>query len=353
MFSWEIEYNAVLLVADFFLLIYFLRKKNLFALFSGIIFYGVLSLAFSFLFAPDNFGVLRLLCYAIFIHGAILCDIFFLLLFRTFRPFSLLSAALGSLILITGVYSFFIEPHSLVISRVSMVSKKLKQPLKIVVFSDFQTDEIEEYEKRAVELAMLEKPDIILMPGDYIQEERDIDKRNRLYHELNQLLKEKKFSAPQGIYAVSGNVDAPGWTKIFEGTAVRCFTETGFIEKENIAITALDLDDSFNDKIKITTPRDSGIFHIVFGHAPDFALSKPMADLLIAGHTHGGQVQIPFFGPVFTLSKVPGSWADGVTDIDENTKLVVSRGIGMERDSAPRLRFLCRPEIVVITIEPV
>ena len=93
-------------------------------------------------------------------------------------------------------------------------------------------------------------------------------------------------------------------------------------------------------------------FHITMGHRPDFALGEIDSDLLIAGHTHGGQVQVPFWGPVMILSRVPRSWASGVTKLDRNRTLVVSRGVGMERGGAPEVRFLCRPELVVLTIVP-
>ena len=88
----------------------------------------------------------------------------------------------------------------------------------------------------------------------------------------------------------------------------------------------------------------------------------PPADLLLAGHVHGGQVRLPFWGPVLTLTSVPRSWAVGRTDFDGGATaggawdggrtLIVSRGIGMERGEAPRLRFLCRPELVVVDLVP-
>ncbi|MEM8933596.1 MAG: hypothetical protein AAGE94_20570, partial [Acidobacteriota bacterium] len=104
-------------------------------------------------------------------------------------------------------------------------------------------------------------------------------------------------------------------------------------------------------------PRRTERFHIAFGHAPEFALTqhlldKPSADLAIAGHTHGGQVRVPWFGPIVTFSAVPRSWAAGRTDFDNGGILIVSRGVGMERGRAPRLRLLCRPEIVVIDLLP-
>jgi predicted MPP superfamily phosphohydrolase len=102
----------------------------------------------------------------------------------------------------------------------------------------------------------------------------------------------------------------------------------------------LTLHDSANVSITIV---DQEKFHIVLGHTPDFSLGRIEADLLIAGHTNGGQVQLPSVEPLLTLPQVPRSWASGVTEIKPGKKLVVSRGIGMERGDAPRVRFLCRP----------
>jgi hypothetical protein len=91
-------------------------------------------------------------------------------------------------------------------------------------------------------------------------------------------------------------------------------------------------------------------FHIVPAHRPDFALTRPDADLLLAGHVHGGQVRLPFIGPLITLSNVPRDWAVGLTTLPWGGHLFVSRGVGMERKNAPRLRFLCRPEIAILEL---
>jgi hypothetical protein len=90
----------------------------------------------------------------------------------------------------------------------------------------------------------------------------------------------------------------------------------------------------------------------MIGHSPNYSLGQVEADLLIAGHTHGGQLRIPLFGPVFTLSQVPGSWTSGMTLIAPGRRLIVSRGIGMERGNAPRMRFLCRPELLILDLAP-
>ena len=71
-------------------------------------------------------------------------------------------------------------------------------------------------------------------------------------------------------------------------------------------------------------------FHIACGHGPDFALANAEADLIVAGHTHGGQVQLPLIGPPLTFSRVPSDWAKGgLVKLDADTYLVVSRGVGM------------------------
>jgi len=89
------------------------------------------------------------------------------------------------------------------------------------------------------------------------------------------------------------------------------------------------------------------------GHSPNFSLGEIDADLLLAGHTHGGQVQLPGIGPLLTLSLVPRSWASGLTEISPDQYLLVSRGIGLERGNAPQLRFNCRPELVILDLIPI
>ena len=81
---------------------------------------------------------------------------------------------------------------------------------------------------------------------------------------------------------------------------------------------------------------------IVFGHQPDYVIPLTAAggvDLALAGHTHGGQVALPLFGPPYTSSPLPRRYAGGLHDY-QGTLLHVSRGVGMERGPAPQIRFL-------------
>ena len=74
------------------------------------------------------------------------------------------------------------------------------------------------------------------------------------------------------------------------------------------------------------------------------------APQVVAGHTHGGQVQIPFFGPLFTLTEIPREAAAGGLHEVNGTQLYVSRGVGAERGEAPLIRFNCPPEISLLTL---
>ena len=76
-------------------------------------------------------------------------------------------------------------------------------------------------------------------------------------------------------------------------------------------------------------------------------------DLYLSGHTHGGQVRLPFYGAPVTLSRFGKKYEAGMyTSIGCETKLYVNRGIGLENKPAPKVRFLCRPEITVFELKP-
>jgi predicted MPP superfamily phosphohydrolase len=107
---------------------------------------------------------------------------------------------------------------------------------------------------------------------------------------------------------------------------------------------------------------ETGNFQIMVGHYPNFAIKDYMnaeqaPDLMLAGHTHGGQVYVPGFGPLRIKytgrdAITPASMYRGFFTFENGSHLLVTRGTGMERGWAPRIRFLCKPEISVIDITP-
>jgi hypothetical protein len=73
-------------------------------------------------------------------------------------------------------------------------------------------------------------------------------------------------------------------------------------------------------------------------------------DLVIAGHTHGGQISLPLFGPPVTLSEAPRHVAAGGLHELGGRPIYVSRGVGLERGEAPRVRLGARPEISLLLV---
>lgn len=311
--------------------------------------YGTIAGGFAIWLAKDLFHIMQLLAYGLFLGGVIFLLICGLFARKKFKVLSSLYLILAVTLAGIGIDAFFLEPHDLQIDHFEVKTTKLDKPIKIAVVADLQTDIVGDYEKSVLMRIMDEKPDLIVFPGDYIQvftQQEFFDQSTK----LNQMLRAINFSAPLGVYAVPGNVDSIQYGRIFDGVKGKAFTKLETVESGPFAITGLLLDDSFNRSVKILPQKK---FHIVVGHAPDFALANPDADLLLAGHTHGGQVALPGIGPLLTFSAVPRTWAKGgLNYIDKDTALVVTRGIGMERNHAPRLRFLCKPQLVFVTVVP-
>ena len=297
-----------------------------------------------------GFNMCRLVAFGLFVHApAVLCGSAWLLR-RAARKTALFSAVAAVLLVAAAVDAFLIEPTWLEISQIEIVSPKITEPVRIVVLADLQTDELTAHERAAFRRAIEQKPDLLLLAGDYVQ--LYDGRREAFIKRLNGML--RKLDLPTGCraFAVAGNIDLPDWPTIFEGTPIEPVTRSGSLDVAGLRLTCLGGYTSFNGSLRIDRP-DPDRFHVVLGHSPDYAMSRQIdADLMLAGHTHGGQVCLPVIGPLLTLSESPRSWASGVTELPGDRKLVVSRGVGMERGGAPRLRFLCRPELVVIDLKP-
>lgn len=296
----------------------------------------------------DGFGFLRLLAWGVFLHGPLLGAALAALAWRGHRRLALAAAAVAVGLVGIAADAFLVEPRWLEVTHHRVPTAKLERPLRIVVLADLQTDRIGAHETSALERARRLEPDLVLFAGDYLHL-HDVERYRAEIERFRQTLAESALAAPLGMFAVRGNVDRANWREAFRGLPVAVVEDTATFELPGLALTALSLEDSFDTAASVA---GSERFHIVFGHAPNFALGAVGADLLVAGHTHGGQVRLPGIGPLLTLSEVPRRWAAGLTAIAPGKTLVVSRGIGMERAYAPRLRFLCRPELVVIDVVP-
>jgi predicted MPP superfamily phosphohydrolase len=299
--------------------------------------------------ARDPFAMARLCAFGVFLHAPPLLAGTGVL-FRRVRPrVAIALVAAAAILVLVAVDAFLIEPHWLAVSHVELFSPKIERPVRIVVLADLQTDEFGPYERDILRRVVEEQPDMILLAGDYLQAAEP--RREELCREMNAYLREIGFAAPGGIYAVDGNVDSGPWWRLFQSLDVKTVRSTASFAAAGIRLTCLSVGDSFSTRLRIP-PGGDGRFHVVLGHSPDYALGSAEADLLVAGHTHGGQVCLPLVGPLVTMCKLPRGLASGVHALPSGATLLVSRGVGMERGTAPRMRFWCRPEVVVVDLLP-
>ena len=259
-----------------------------------------------------------------------------------------------------GVWGSFVEPLRLRVetTRVAVNARRaLPRPLRVGVLADLQARSVGAHERRAVEALLALEPDLILLPGDLAQvwPRAHADAQE----EFRALL--ARLQAPLGVFAVRGNSDDPQFlAAILEHTQVRLLDdELVHLERDGlrIALCGLDLDfDAPSARAAVSAlAQASGAdeLRLAVAHLPDAvaALPREGVDLLIAGHTHGGQVVLPGFGPLLTLTRVPRRVAAGGLSLFDGRRLYVSRGVGMERGWAPPLRLFCPPEVTLLVIE--
>ncbi len=344
-----LPYNLVMLAVDVAAIWLVNRHKGLMVWCGVMALAGVVALGLGGVlggYMENHFGVLRLWTYGLFLHGVALL-VATAVLWRRRPVWAGVMVAGAMALLLIAVDALLIEPYWLEVSHWRIASLKIHHPLRIVVVADLQTDSIGAFERAVLCQALEEKPDLILLAGDYIQ--APLEKYEMLKRELHDLLREIHFTAPRGVFAVQGNVDLPGWEETFHGLGVTVVADNQSFDLGDLQLTGLALWQTYETDLKIAHAHPER-FHLVLGHLPNFALGEIEADLLVAAHTHGGQVRFPFIGPIITHSRIPRSWAAGLTRLPSGARLLVCRGIGMERDYAPPVRFLCRPELMVIDL---
>jgi predicted MPP superfamily phosphohydrolase len=271
-------------------------------------------------------------------------------------------ASRASLILIPiGVYATWIEPFRLRVERVTLAvgsGRAGTDTLRIGVLSDLQTAGVSDHERSAVERLLAAKPDVILLPGDVFQ--GSAATFEAALPALRELL--ARLSAPGGVYLVLGDTDGDGQRlqKALRSTEVRLLVnEIAEVSLGNrrLTIGGVELNVASEQARRVVErleTQDGTDIRILLAHRPDVALELPprsRIDLVVAGHTHGGQIFVPGFGPPLTLSSVPRAVAAGGLHRLQDNAIYVSRGVGYERGQAPRIRFLCPPEISLIDLE--
>lgn len=190
--------------------------------------------------------------------------------------------------------------------------------------------------------------DMIVCTGDYVHERNTIQEIDRVWPILS------KLNARHGVYSVLGNHDH--WADLnrslywLEKTGQGIRHACAPIERGKDRILIGGAGDYWEDELKIDQVfacSDAKDCRLLLSHNPDSVdtiFNTPLS-LVISGHTHGGQVVVPFWGPP-VLPVKNKNYASGLIDTTR-TKLFISRGIGW---AIYPVRFNCYPEIAVLTL---
>jgi predicted MPP superfamily phosphohydrolase len=265
-----------------------------------------------------------------------------------------LAAALaGALCMAWG---FLVEPNWLETTHVRIASAKVTHPVRIAFFSDLHCDARPRLDDQLVRRIEEEHPRAIVFGGDAVNDPAGIPILQRCMRAL---------SAIAPTFAVRGNWDVGGggfaWQDLievearrhmFEGTGVRELDGEAAAISSEVWIAGISI--FARDKIPAALapiPREACTVFVC--HWPDEieGIARRKVDLYLCGHTHGGQVALPFYGALVTFSHYGKEYERGLNRLDE-TWIYTTRGVGMDGKGAPRVRFCARPELTIVDITP-
>lgn len=279
-----------------------------------------------------------------------------------------LKSTLGTCLSILGLgsggyfYANRIEPSLLEINTVEIEHSLIPKGfdgIKIVQFSDTHVGfhyTLEQFRKLVSKINTL-KPDLIFFTGDLLDEPNKFAEINQITGILHQL------NAPLGKYCIFGNHDHGGYGSDIYRNLMETANFTVLLNEsrriklmDESSIFLLGIDDAMLGKPNLElaleqVPNDK--FTILLSHAPDIADIAFLHPIhwQLSGHSHGGQVKIPFVGAL-VIPPYAQNYPEGYYTIGETSplSLYVNRGIGTTR--LP-FRFMAKPEITVFELKSV
>jgi len=260
------------------------------------------------------------------------------------KKFLKLLLLIASLILL---YSFLIEPNFVATTYIDLNFSSLPKSFKgfrIVQLTDlhFGSTSFLIYPIVLEKVKEL-KPNIIVITGDLVSSKSAVNQAASFVNYLSKI-------AP--TYIVFGNWDhwenLENYSFLFSNTTLLINSNT-FLHRNNESICLVGVDDPYTgfDDLQKALPKNCS-FKILLAHSPQIiGKARGKVNLILAGHTHGGQVRFPFIGALFVpLPEEYKKYTYGLF-FENSTYMFVSRGIGTR---LLPIRFLCSPEIVVVQL---
>lgn len=257
-----------------------------------------------------------------------------------------------SLVLIYSSTSVFISQNALMITKCKATSSGIENDIKIAVISDLHDSSFGKGNKRLIRKVSKCEPDVIFTVGDMISDYReDYSYLSTLYEGLSEI-------AP--VYCSLGNheLSHPESENIKEILREHAtLLDNEYIELKlkgnDIRIGALmPYHPSFKDKNEYLRDfADTDKFTILLSHCPEYyfwGVDEVKIDLMVSGHTHGGQVIVPFKGGLFAPEQGYFPYYDYGVFYEENATLVITRGLGTSKQKVPR--FNNPPEVLCLTL---
>lgn len=257
-----------------------------------------------------------------------------------------------------AAYARFVEPRWLERTRTRVPVPGLAPALdglRIAVLSDLHVTSPRGLRlvRRACRLALDARPDLVALTGDFVTD------GSGPYLDAVAAVLDEALSAPLGLFAVPGNHDqAVGIGRYFRALrrhpGLHDLTNTAVRLDHQGATIRVAGTDSLREgaarpaeALAQAAPAD---FTLLLTHNPDLAEEACAAfapvDLVVSGHTHGGQVRFPVVGAVKNSSHYPDRYEAGLVRRPW-AWVYVSRGVGTV--NLP-FRFLCRPEVAILEI---
>ncbi|KAF1305751.1 phosphatase [Enterococcus sp. CU12B] len=253
------------------------------------------------------------------------------------------------IVIFLPIYAFQIEPRLVKVNSVELGTGT--QELKVVQLSDIQLSESYKENRldKVIKKVNQEKPDLIVFTGDLFDNYSEYANEDAIISKLSEL------NATIGKYAVWGNHDyGGGAARVYE----EVMTASGFqvlrnngetIPLANKQLFIGGLDDSLlgNPSVSETlAARQQYDYSIILTHEPDVADGFIGTDtqLVLAGHSHGGQVWVPFYQVTNVLAE---KYVRGLYELEKGMHLYVNTGIGT---TVIHARFGVVPEVTAFTI---